>query len=443
MVSGAAAFGAAAGYAISSRPAAAPLPIPPSIADTLPAAAADSVPAGAVAPPDSTRPPGDHPFDAWDAAALPLRALALPLAAAGVLIREGLRLAFPPDAGDGRGVAGRLEDAREWGVVPLAGSVGPRSGPAAGARFTRLEALSVEAMVSWRGSWRVAGRWRPIGGAPIEGIAELERHAEPHFWGFGPSTVPEDRTDFGWRRGSMRVETVAGDASPWRLRGSLGAETNRTGRGSDGDARDLLDVRDPATLYGLGIRTWHATAGGEVVLDAARWDGLAPRGVRAELGGRLFGGLGETRSDFALGRAALTGELPIGPVHGLAAHLRAEAAHRLGGEGVPFTHLPALGSGVGGRGFDGGRFRDHALMAGAVEWRWELWRTIHEDLRIEAFLFGDAGTVADRPAGLSVGRLHASWGTGLRLVETGALRAHGFLAFGEATRVDLRFAWPF
>ena len=56
------------------------------------------------------------------------------------------------------------------------------------------------------------------------------------------------------------------------------------------------------------------------------------------------------------------------------------------GQGVPFYHLASLGSERGGRAYHQLRFRDLAMAAFMLEWRWEVWRELHERSRIEDLL---------------------------------------------------------
>lgn len=381
-------------------------------------------------------PPTEHPFDIWDALGLPLRVLTAPLAVVGIAVREGLRL-VAPGSGSPRSPAGP----GPLGARILAGSVGPRSGPAVGLRVQEPAPGWAEAMASIRGSWRAAGG---VDVSPVAFHLGVERHAEPHFWGIGPDTRPEDRTDFGWRRWEALGTVSWPAAAGFRL--AAGVEGSRTGPGADASVPDLVDRVEPDALPALGRTLRHARLGARLSagLGPGRTlsNGLRARGIRGRLESDLYLGLSDA-PDFGVLAAGLTAELPAGTQRELALFLRGAVAEPIGGDELPFTHLPALGGDPGARGFDGDRFRDRALVAGGGEWRWEVWRTIHEDLAVEAFLFLESGTVAPRLEALSAGKLRSSWGGGFRLVTLEGLRGFGAVGVGERIRLDAGVSWPF
>src|SRR5690606_559727 len=118
--------------------------------------------------------------------------------------------------------------------------------------------------------------------------------------------------------------------------------------------------------------------------------GLGARGSVA-----VFGGISGTDSAFRRVRGDLRAYLPMSSTQALALRLLAAGHGGVGGRGVPFHHLFALGDGGGLRGFPGGRFRDRTLLVAQAEWRWEAYHHPGQpDLAVEAFLFGDRGAVA-------------------------------------------------
>jgi hypothetical protein len=76
---------------------------------------------------------------------------------------------------------------------------------------------------------------------------------------------------------------------------------------------------------------------------------------------------------------------------------------------VPFFLLPSLGSGSTLRGYSSWRFRDRHSLLFSGEWRW-----IPSRLGMDAAIFYDAGTVADRFEGLSIGDMKSNVGFGVR-----------------------------
>lgn len=408
------------------------------------------------------RPPPKPPPDVFDALSLPFRVVVLPLTALG----KGLQgLASLAGGGEGPNpVLAAIADLEEWGASPRLLTVGPRSGPAAGVSVHRWDPFFVRSAVSIRGSQRHrAGlRWgrathgsgaRPARRSTTEeadGVAdgawlaaEFRRYAEPHFWGIGPDTEPSAAADFRWDR------TTVGGGARWRFGplsagAGLGYERNAVARGADGEVPDLQDVASDSALFGLGRTTGFARATAVIGLDATRRRGFQWTGFGADLAAAGFLGLGATDADFVRWTAELVGYLSPNPRQQLALRGRLELNRGLTGRGVPFTHLAALGGGSTLRGFDRGRFRDLDAALLQSEWRYEVWRSIHDDLRQEAFLFYDVGSVAGRLDEIDASELRTAYGFGVRTVDPDDLIVLGYVALGgEGTHLGLKLSWPF
>lgn len=408
------------------------------------------------------RPPPKPPPDVFDALSLPFRIVALPLTALG----KGLQgLASLAGRGEGPNpVLGAIADLEEWGASPRLLTVGPRSGPAAGVSVHRWDPFFVRSAVSIRGSQRhrAGVRWgrttagsgaRPVRRSNAVGedrvadgawlAAEFRRYAEPHFWGVGPDTEPSAAADFRWDR------TSVGGGASWRIGplsagAGLGYERNAVARGADADVPDLQDVASDSALFGLGRATGFARATAGVGLDATRRHGFQSTGFGADLAAAAFLGLGATDADFVRWAAELVGYLSPNPRQQLALRARLEMNRGLAGRGVPFTHLASLGGGSTLRGFDGGRFRDRDAALLQSEWRYEVWRSIHNDLRQEAFLFYDVGGVAGRLDEIDASELRTAYGFGVRTVDPDDLIVLGYVALGgEGTHLGLKLSWPF
>ena len=79
------------------------------------------------------------------------------------------------------------------------------------------------------------------------------------------------------------------------------------------------------------------------------------------------------------------------------------------GDQVPYFLMPALGSGSTLRGFSSWRFRDRHAALVSAEWRW-----IASRLALDMALFYDAGMVAPRFKGLTLGEFVNDYGVGIR-----------------------------
>lgn len=388
------------------------------------------------------RPPARPPTDVYDVLSFPLRVAMLPLAAVGKgiqgLVALSIRPGRPPNP-----ILVAYRDLREWGLTPDLEVFGPRSGPGAEVRLDRFEPFFLESGISIRGSQRhVAGLRAGSTGSPHGTLAvAFRRYAEPHFWGIGPDTDAEAEADFRWDQVELAGAGAARTGSlAWRL--ELGFEANDVGRGSDDDEPDLQDVAPP-DLFGLEEETRFARLGAGVALDRTRIHVLQPRGFRADLGGTLFLGTGDTDADFLRWNAELAGYLPLNERQQLALRGLLELNRPQGGRGVPFTHLAALGGSRVNRGLDTWRFRDLDMAALQSEWRYEIWRSIHDDLRQEGFVFLDAGGVAGRIHELEGSNIRTSWGFGMRTASRDGPIVLWYLAFGEETKFRVKFSWPF
>lgn len=406
---------------------------------------ADTLPDGVRRDTARARPPPRPPADLFDALSFPLRVALLPVTAVGAGVQGLVSLAYRGGGANPIGVA--IGDMRTWGASPRALTIGPRSGPGLGLVLDRWEPFFARSEVSIRGSQRhgLGLRLAREEGAVAWAEAEFRRYAEPHFWGIGPHTDPEAEADFRWDRlaleggGNLRTGPLA-----WR--GELGYERNEVSRGSDDDAPDLQDVATGAPPFGLRDGTRFARGGVRVALDATSLRGYQPRGLRAELGGAAFLGVGDTDAEFLRWTAELVGYVPLNLRQQLALRGLLETNRPLGGRGVPFTHLASLGGSSTLRGFERDRFRDLDLLAIQGEWRYEIWRSIRaDDLRQEGFVFFDAGSVADRVERLDGSPLRSGYGFGMRTVDgRGGVVLLWYLAFGgEETQFRVKLSWPF
>jgi len=190
-----------------------------------------------------------------------------------------------------------------------------------------------------------------------------------------------------------------------------------------------VDVGGLADLSGVGEPTTFAALGAAYDLDEIDRSGGQPDGLRIGLSTTLRTGLGSTDVDFATAEGDVYSSLPVSSHQHISA--QGGVATIIGGDQrVPFTYLPSLG-GSSLRSYDGGRFRDRAVLSVRLAWHWELWRDLRERARVEAFLFVDQGSVGSGLSSLSDPR--SSWGFGLggRWLEEARASAHvGFGAEG-------------
>lgn len=387
-----------------------------------------------------SQPPGAPAVDAIDIVMLPLRIVALPLDlvfdgigwAVGRITRPG-----PPTL-----PVRVVRAVREWGAVPRVTSFGQRSGVAFELDLVRFSPFFFNTGISIRGSQR-----HELGielGEPGSGLTAsyaFTRDAEPRFWGIGSGTSEE--TESVYLRDQQRLEVAgAGRVGVLRLSGSAGYEDNRVDRGFGGRT-DLHDVFDPLP-FGVAERTKYARLEASAALDFIRQRGFQRRGVLLGAGGALFRGVDGTPSDFHRLEGEVIGYLPINPRQQLAVRSFAVVTRLDDGEGIPFFHLARVGGSTGLRGFSTDRFRDRDAFGIMAEWRYEIWRDLHQRSRMEFFLFFDEAGVTRSLGDLSSGDLRESYGFGFRFVTLEGLMGYTSFGFGaEGFRWRLGDSWSF
>jgi hypothetical protein len=175
-----------------------------------------------------------------------------------------------------------------------------------------------------------------------------------------------------------------------------------------GHAPDVDDVFTPATAPGLGDHpdflrlTWSAA------IDTRNSPDYTRRGALLEIAHHAFRDL-DNVYDFERLDAEVIEHLPFFR-EAFVLSLRGRLQTTLDSDdAVPFFLMPSLGSGSTLRGFSSWRFRDKHSVLFSAEWRW-----LPNRMAMDAAVFYDAGTVADRFDALSLGRMKSDVGFGVR-----------------------------
>jgi len=401
-------------------------------------------------PPDSAakiraslnQPPAEPPFDVYDALGLPFRAIVYPVALVGrgaaELIGFAAKLARPRETTI-------FDKLAALGIHPGFGSIGPRSGGAARLRYTGLEPFYVESAFSIRESQLHAlGARIASPGYLFDASYRFVRHAQPHFWGVGPDSPEGGERDYRWDR-QIAAAVATMRLSRFEIGGGAAYEDNRVARGFDEEELDLQDTPLAAELFGLRERTEYIVLDLDASFDGTSLaQGLQRRGLYLEAGTAVYLGVDGTPSDFHRFRGAVNGYLPLNPLQSLALRGIAEVNQVDSGVDIPFTHLASLGGDNAARAYRTDRFRDRVLLALMSEWRYEVWRELHERGRAEMFLLFDIGTVASTLSAARLDDARPSYGFGTRLNWRGDVVWLAYLAFGdEGARFDVDFSWMF
>lgn len=372
-----------------------------------------------------------------DAVALPFRIVFLPLAFLGRVTAKAAGVAADLTRPRRPSVFVKLA---EEGFKPRFGEIGPRSSFAAGLLFDRWMPFYLEGSYSIRGSQRYQiglDLERPLYRAQASYL--FTRDAEPYFWGVGVDTNEDQVVAYQWDQ-QLASATATFRPLPWTLIGGLGYQDNRVDRPS-ARVPDIQDVPGIDSLYGVNQRTEYAVLNFSAVLDNTSNPGFQRRGWLVELGSSLFRGVDGTNSDFRRFRGVATGYAPLNPRQAAALRAIVEVNKSDGGEGVPFTHLAALGDEAGNRAYQDGRFRHLSMAAVMTEWRYEVWRELQERGRVESYLLLDTGTVQENLLDTRFSDLRWSFGFGFRVVWNRQLRWLVYLAFGgDGPRVNFDFS---
>jgi hypothetical protein len=399
--------------------------------------AADSI-AEALAKADSARaalvqPPGSYDgVRASDVVKVPFQlfgaTLALGAAAVGGTYLLADKLLLKP-AGEVRSYL------RDYDVDTRVASFGNRSWPGIVFRYQGLAPFYAEAGYSLRQYQHYAAGFE-VGddatGANVMG--RYRRLRQPHFWGLGPNSLDENRSDFS------QDAAVAGafawwtpDASPLRLSGGVAYENNRVvGRGRDAGYPDTDDVFPESAIFGLDERTEFMRVDGSAKLDLTHFTDLQQRGFSLQGEWQYYDGLKDTDASFHRVAADARAFVPASERQLFALRLLAEDHVGVKGSGVPFTHLAELGDDHGLRGYSGRRFRDNASLAAQLEWRYQVyWHPGFPNRAIEGFAFTDAGSVGPSVDAIRWDDVRFTPGIGLRYVQAGEGKAEAYLSRGD------------
>lgn len=272
-------------------------------------------------------------------------------------------------------------------------------------------------------------------GAFVEVYARRRDFPQEDFFGLGPDSLKDNRSDYAIR------DTYARVTPGYRIGRKVGMGVNvgyldpETGPGTDSLFPDSTDVFAPGTVPGLNEplptftvvepyieittidRQYNEMTGGKYRFSFSKYDDrdLDRYSFRRwDLDLRQYFGFFESSRTFALRAYASSAE--------------ADDGHQ-----VPFFLQPTLGGAQTLRGFRTFRFRDESALLLQAEYRWRI------NELIAGALFYDAGAVARRLGDL--GKLERDYGIGMRVGGRNGVSFRADLAFGgsDGTRLLLRF----
>lgn len=350
----------------------------------------------------------------------------------------------------------RLEDGRAFerilnpaeGVYPKLGNITPGSGLAGGPGFRRPNFfgghadVSAFATVSTMRYWMVEGRLRlprlAHGRLALDVYGQRTDYPREQFYGLGTASRREDETRYGLGNTAVGGAALV-RAAPWLSFGG-GAELSQPRlRGTNESTPSIEDRFAPPDLPGWGrdlrFLRYHATAEANY---------RNPRG-NPRRGGRYAVAL-QRYVDRDTGRYSFDRvELDLQQYVPLLRDRRVLAFRAFGSlvpdeqAVVPIYFQRTLGGPDDLRGFRRFRFRDENQLLLQAEYRWEIFTAV------DGAVFYDAGTVAPRPADLSLGKMDSDYGIGFRFgTQNGVfMRVEGAFGSREGKHLVIRYGHVF
>ena len=258
------------------------------------------------------------------------------------------------------------------------------------------------------------------------------------FYGLGPDSRQEDRTDFLLEDGTFDV--VAGyHYNRLGVAARLGFLGTNTAPGSDDDFPDTQDRFDDTSVPGLGEQPDFIRLNSAIYLDYRDNPGNPHKGGLLGFSFARFDARRNAKFDFNRLSFDARGYLPLASRQRvLALRLFASRDNADSGNEVPFYLMRTLGGNQMLRAFREFRFRDSRLLYVSAEYRWEAWPAL------EFAIFYDAGKVFPRGEDFNFKGLRNSVGGGIRFKAAGRTLFRLDVGDGsEGTRVHFQLGPSF
>ena len=270
-------------------------------------------------------------------------------------------------------------------------------------------------------------------GPYVEVYARWRDAPQEDFYGLGPGSLEDDRSNFAQRETFVRV-------TPAVRRGYLTAGVNlgyldpSIGSGTDTSLPSTDEIFRPEEVPGLDAQPAFGVI--EPFVEFATLD----RAIDDRAGGRYrvtftrYADRDLDQFSFNSWNVDLRQFIPfVHDTHTLALRAWASSSEPSDGDSVPFYLQPTLGGSKSLRGFRTFRFRDRSALLMQAEYRWRI------NEFVTGALFYDTGAVA--PALGDIGRLERDYGFGLRIGSRSTVAFRVDIAFGgrEGTRFLVRF----
>jgi hypothetical protein len=274
-------------------------------------------------------------------------------------------------------------------------------------------------------------------GFQIFASARYRDYTREDFYGVGPSSVPENRSDYRLKD-QLYEGVIRGKVARLSLMGRAGLMKPSIHPGKDSNFPNTELSNDDFTAPGL------TSTPDLTFLSAAAWLEMRDEPANAHKGASL--GVAVSRFDdrhaaaFEFTRVVVDAReyIPLGSRMTLALRQIAFLDTPDEGSQVPFYMLPNFGGSTFLRGFSGTRFRDNKLLAGGAEYRID----VHK--HVQFALIYEAGEVSPTMHDFHKDRIKQDYGAGIRLkTPKRVIGRLDVLRSSERTRIDLKLGPSF
>ena len=271
------------------------------------------------------------------------------------------------------------------------------------------------------------------GGLPLHLAFQVQANELPQedFFGFGPASREEDRTNYLMRSLEVGAELQFRPFKRWSVGGGMTRLSPRIASGRDDGFLSTQELFDETTLPGFQTQPNFWRYHGFLNYDYR--DQPSNPHVGGFYGGRLssFRDRDLDTFHFRHFEGDLQQYVPLPKRSVIALRANLVMTDFSTGNAVPFYYMPTLGGGEKLRGFREFRFRDLNSLLLSAEYRWQAWPSLN------MILFVDAGKVTFDHADLHFKDLEASYGIGFRFHSPEVLLLRLDLAFSREEFIPL------
>jgi len=231
------------------------------------------------------------------------------------------------------------------------------------------------------------------------------------FYGIGPDTKKEDRTNYTRERVAANVALGFYLNKKTTLETFVGFELNNILAGKNKNYPSTDEIYDNETLAGLDTKVKLSNLEFKFSYDSRNRIGNPSSGWEIRTATSFFQQIEGKQYGFSKFYLDVSHYIHLFYNRILKLRMGSEITEPFPDKEIPFYYLSELGEDISFRGFDRGRFRDNDLILGTAEFRFPVSRML------EGMFFSDVGKVAHNLfRDFTFRNLQITFGGGLRLV---------------------------